>query len=783
MAITASFSKGVLSVLGDSLDNTTTISRNTAGTLWINNGVVPIVGGTATVANTTFIEVFGQGGNDRLELNESNGALPRVNLFGGAGHDTLIGGSGGDQLFGQAGNDNLQGKGGADFLFGGANNDILTGGDGDDQVFGEWGNDWMIWNPGDDNDLMEGGSGIDTVEVNGGNGSEIFNVAANGTRVRFDRTNPAPFFLDIGTSENLVANLNGGDDTFTAGDGLASLIQLTVNGGAGNDTIQGGDGTDVFFGGDGNDFIDGNRGDDVAWLGAGDDVFQWDPGDGSDVIEGQAGFDTMLFNGSGGDEVIDLSANGGRLRFFRNLGNITMDTNYVERVNFESLGGSDTVTMGDLSGTDVVEFNVNLSGTLGGTTGNGSNDAVILNGSNGAEFVEIQGENNSIAVVGLPTYVTIKSVEATDALQVNGNGGNDNLNASSLITPVQLTLDGGAGDDTFFGSNLADVFLGGAGNDFVDGNRGDDVAFLGHGDDIFVWDPGDGNDLIEGQAGTDELLFNGSDANENVDLSANGGRLRFFRDVANVVMDTDDVERITFNALGGQDRIVINDLGATDVKEVNINLGGVLGSTTGDGKFDQVIVNGSNGDNVVTVIDSGNSASVLGLGAQVNITGIEPNLDKLQINGLAGDDVLIGGAGNDVILGGIGDDVLHGGHGDDILIGQGGNDVLTGGAGADKFRFNTFAEKVDIITDFVAVDDTIQVLAQGFGGGLSASAAITADQFTLGSAAADVSDRFIYNTSNGQLFFDVDGTGAQNQVLLATLTGAPTITNADIVVI
>ena len=103
-------------------------------------------------------------------------------------------------LFGQAGNDTLLGKGGFDFLFGGAENDTLTGGDADDQVFGERGNDRMIWNPGDDTDLNEGGAGTDTVEVNGGNGAEVFTATANGTRVRFDRLNPAPFSIDIGTT-------------------------------------------------------------------------------------------------------------------------------------------------------------------------------------------------------------------------------------------------------------------------------------------------------------------------------------------------------------------------------------------------------------------------------------------------------------------------------------------------------------------------------------------------------------------------------------------------------
>src|SRR5215831_3610823 len=257
MAIKATFipGTGVLSVIGDALDDTILINRNAAGAILINGGAVVVQGGTPTVANTALIQVFGQGGNDRITLDEANGALPAASLFGGAGNDTLTGGSGGDLLFGQSGNDILLGKGGIDMLFGGDGNDVLTGGDGDDQVFGESGNDRMVWNPGDDTDLVEGGDGSDTVEVNGGNGSEVFTATPNGTRVRFDRLDPAPFSLDTGTTENLVVNMNGGDDTFTGSNGLATLIKLTVDGGTGNDTITGGDGNDTLIGGDGNDTI------------------------------------------------------------------------------------------------------------------------------------------------------------------------------------------------------------------------------------------------------------------------------------------------------------------------------------------------------------------------------------------------------------------------------------------------------------------------------------------------------------------------------------------------
>ncbi len=188
---------GIVSIFGDAGGNTITISRDGAGNILSNGVAIP----GATVANTVLIRVFGLGGNDTIALNEANGALPTAALFGGQGNDTLTGGSGGDLLFGGINNDTLLGKGGFDFLFGGAGDDTLTGGDADDQVFGEADNDRLIWNPGDDTDLNEGGGGTDTVEVNGGNGAEVFTTTANGLRVRFDRIDPAPFALDIGTCE------------------------------------------------------------------------------------------------------------------------------------------------------------------------------------------------------------------------------------------------------------------------------------------------------------------------------------------------------------------------------------------------------------------------------------------------------------------------------------------------------------------------------------------------------------------------------------------------------
>src|SRR5437870_3840760 len=72
-AVTAAFvpSAGVLSVIGDALNNTIVVSRDAAGHILVNGGAVAIQGGTATVANTSLIQVFGQAGNDTITLNEA----------------------------------------------------------------------------------------------------------------------------------------------------------------------------------------------------------------------------------------------------------------------------------------------------------------------------------------------------------------------------------------------------------------------------------------------------------------------------------------------------------------------------------------------------------------------------------------------------------------------------------------------------------------------------------------------------------------------------------------
>jgi len=727
MATKANFNPqaGLLTVLGDSLDDTIIASRDVAGNILINGGSVAIIGGQPTVANTGTIEMFGQGGNDTISVDERNGAMPAAQLFGGDGNDRLTGGSGNDMLFGQAGNDILDGKGGNDLLFGGDGNDTLIGGAGNDQMFGQAGNDVMIWNPGDGTDLMEGGDGIDTAQVNGGNGSEIFTLTANGTRVRFDRISPAPFSLDIGTTENLVLNMGGGDDVFSAGNGLASLISLTVDGGDGNDTITGGDGNDTLIGGNGNDVITGGRGNDNAQLGSGDDTFVWNPGDGSDVVDGGDGTDTLVFNGANINEKFDIEANHGRVKLTRDVGNVTMDLNSMEHIDVNALGGADNVTVGDLTGTGVTQVAIDLAGVPGSNVGDGAADSVTVNGTNGSDAIQVTGTGGSVSVTGLPASVTLAGAEgANDQLIIDAFGGNDVITAAGLAAgSVQLTIDGGAGNDTITGSDGNDMLLGGDGNDTVIGGRGNDVALLGNGNDTFIWNPGDGSDTVEGGAGTDTLVFNGANVAENIDISANGSRARLFRDVGNVTMDLNGIEHIQLATLGGADTVTVDDLTGTDVKQVAIDLSGTPGSGKGDGEPDTVIINGTAGDDKISVVGSGSSIVVNGLAAQVTINGVEAGNDSLVINGGAGNDTidasklhtglanltLNGGDGNDTIIGSAGNDTVIGGRGNDTaLLGAGndtfvwnpgdGSDVVEGQGGTDTLQFNgaNISENIDI---------------------------------------------------------------------------------------
>jgi Ca2+-binding RTX toxin-like protein len=212
---------------------------------------------------------------------------------------------------------------------------------------------------------------------------------------------------------------------------------------------------------------------------------------------------------------------------------------------------------------------------------------------------------------------------------VNAGDGADTVDASALAAAdyLALTVNGGNGDDLLTGGSDNDHLLGDGGNDRIVGFKGNDDLEGGDGNDVLVWNNGDNTDVMDGDAGADEVEINGAPTAGDIFTAApNAGRVLFTR--ANLVPFTVDfsAERLTVNALGGDDTF-----------------------------------NGA--------------------------AGLAP-LTLLALNGGTGDDSLSGGDGPDLISGGDGNDKLDGDAGDDRLVGDRGTDTLSGGGDCDALVWN-----------------------------------------------------------------------------------------------
>jgi Ca2+-binding RTX toxin-like protein len=275
----------------------------------------------------------------------------------------------------------------------------------------------------------------------------------------------------------LVIHGLGGNDTIDASGLGAGHINLEIDGGTGDDTIVGSSGNDTIVGGTGSDVMRG---------GAGDDTFVWNPGDGSDTLEGQAGTDTLAFNGANVNENITISANGSHAELFRDVANITMDMHGVENIDFNALGGTDNVTVNDMTGTDVKQVTVDLAASIGGSTGDGANDTVTVNGTSGNDVITLTIDNGALVISGLASKIVVEHFDFNDTIHIAGLGGDDVIDASGIgANGPKLILDGGDG---------ADVLIGGAGNDTLLGGAGDDVLIGGPGQDVL--DGGTGNNIV-----------------------------------------------------------------------------------------------------------------------------------------------------------------------------------------------------------------------------------------------------------------------------------------------
>jgi Ca2+-binding RTX toxin-like protein len=266
--------------------------------------------------------------------------------------------------------------------------------------------------------------------------------------------------------------------------------------------------------------------------------------------------------------------------------------------------------------------------------------------------------------------------------------------------------------DTITGSSGSDYLESFAGNDSLTGGSGGNDTLVG----------GTGNDTMDGGVGTDSLI--GGAGNDTYKVEVSG-------------------DKVVEAASQGSDTV------QSSASSYTLSA------------------------NVEKLILTGTAAKGTGNALPNTLTG---NNAANSLTGNNGNDTLTGSGGNDSLIGGGGADSLDGGAGADLLRGGTGNDILTGGGGADKFRFDSaLTSNIDKITDFSAVDDTIQ-LDNAIFTVLTATGTLTAGKFVeeASAIAHDGNDYILYDTTTGKLYYDADGNGIGAKVQFATLWDSPT---------
>jgi Ca2+-binding RTX toxin-like protein len=475
------------------------------------------------------LEVQGQGLGNRL-----TGAGGADRLLGWGGDDTLAGGEGADTLLGNIGADLLSGGGLADRLLGGPGADTIQGGAGEDSLYGE-----------DESDSLSGDDGLDRIEagpgddiLDGGPGNDTLFGQAGADTLR--GTAGADWLL--GGEGADVAEGGEGDDVQ-----YGEAESDTLRGGAGQDFLYGGPGDDSLDGeadvdslrGDaGNDRVAGGLGNDFAYGGLGDDTLEG--GEGIDNLWGEAGRDLLL--GGEGDDWLMAGEDADTLRGGAGIDNLWghAGDDWLEGDDETGFGpgASDWLRGGD--GADTLFGGVavdNLWGEAGndlidGGPGNDQmnggpgDDTYLVDDPRDALFEQaLWGEDLVLAEIGfaLPPFIEHLILEgvAGDAgadgnvldNRILGNAGANRLvgwdGADTLHGEAGAdTLIGAEGTDTLYGQSAADSLVGGGADDLLVGGTGADTLRGDAGADRYVFEAGDGADLIQGfEPGVDLLVL------------------------------------------------------------------------------------------------------------------------------------------------------------------------------------------------------------------------------------------------------------------------------------
>ncbi len=560
------------------------------------------------------------------------------------------------------------------------------------------------------------------------------------------------------TADNIVEPHETIGITLTSGTSYTIGTTATVTGTISND--DGDPNNNELIGGSGNDSLGGLAGNDTIIGNAGNDTLNG--GAGVDSLIGNAGNDTYII-----DDLNDVIVENA------NEGTDTVQTS----INF------------DLTATNLE--NITLLGTDNlNATGNGFNNTLI--GNDGNNLLQgLAGNDNLDGKAGNDTLVggagnDTYTIDAGDTIVENANEGTDAVKAGfsyilantlenlTLLATGNIDGTGNNSNNGLTGNNGNNRLEGLAGNDNLNGGLGNDTLVGGSGNDNYTIDGGD--TLIENlNEGTDTVTasftYTLGDNLENLNLSGNAA-----------INGTGNTLNNSLNGNSGNNLL----LGL----EGNDSLDGKAGNDTLEGGAGDDAYTIDAGDTITENANAGTDTVKVGFASYTLTTNFE-NLTltgTLAINGTgnSSNNLLTGNNAANTLTGLDGNDTLLGGSGNDTLVGGNGNDVLTGGSGLEQFVLNAPGGGIDSITDFRVIDDTLVVSASQFGGGLTVGTAIDSSQFRIGAGAttATTADhRFIYNSTNGALFFDADGSATTAMAIqLATLSPQLALTAGDFIV-
>ena len=412
-------------------------------------------------------------------------------------------------------------------------------------------------------------------------------------------------------ADRVTVQARGGDDKLTA---IGDVPGLTLEGNEGADDLTGAAAAETLRGGPGNDRARGNGGADRIELGDGDDVATFRLTDGADTITGDGGVDRLAVPGTTADELVEVRAT--------HVG--AANVAGVETVEPAPGSGLDTVAVGDLTGSAIKTVAVDLGGL------DSRVDTVSIAGTAGPDKIKLAASGAGHAVTGLAATVTVDTTDPGQKIVVDAGDGDDEVDASGMTKDkTQPFLLGGPGKD---------VLIGSPGQDVINGGTGVDVALLGAGLDTFNWNAGDGSDIVEGGAGTDFLRMDGTSAAESYSVTPIGSRARAALNTE--IVDLGDVERLDVLPAGGADQMHVADMSGTDVTNVDFLLTLARGTTTRDGSPDSVRVDGTNGNDALSVTSGGAYIRTSGLAAITTVGFGEKTQDRLHIDTKLGNDLV-----------------------------------------------------------------------------------------------------------------------------------------------